>query len=342
MLVAGCKSVSIESSPDVSRRFLRKRIARKESRHVRFAFEQPNFEVVDPRVFSRRSQRGEPHLPIEPRLMRRAPARRTHHIAWFPFEFVRQPIDPVRAAFDHDLFTIFRHYAEKPVAVRDPKWFNSFVNECERARPFRFRFECDEDEPPIQRQHHNDHRDRKQHRQSPCKTPARDRGHNSRPAKRCVVNQQQAKCDREQIEETIIARERDDGLQKNEQTGSDEPQPARRPDKKRHNDFDHETEGDRKMFEPFRAFVRPPRENCRQRLRPVVIIERGQGTPMERMIEPAPGVITARQLHHAGHHHQFEEKQLEQEQRSAGERRFAIAFRPPLPRREKDRQETSL
>src|SRR5258708_2194551 len=89
MLVDGCKSVSIESGPDVSRRFLRKRIAREKSRHVRFAFEQTNFEVVEPRVFSRRSQCGEPHLPVEPRLMRRAPAGRSHHIAWFPFEFIR-------------------------------------------------------------------------------------------------------------------------------------------------------------------------------------------------------------------------------------------------------------
>src|SRR5713226_1698086 len=44
MLVAGCKSVSIESGPDVSRRSLRKRIAPEELRHVRFAFEQANFK----------------------------------------------------------------------------------------------------------------------------------------------------------------------------------------------------------------------------------------------------------------------------------------------------------
>src|ERR1700730_8748434 len=69
MLVTGCKSVSIESGPDVSRRFLRKRIAREEPRHVGFAFEQANYEVVDPQIFPRRSQRGEPHLPVEPRLM---------------------------------------------------------------------------------------------------------------------------------------------------------------------------------------------------------------------------------------------------------------------------------
>src|ERR1700686_1548662 len=50
MLVAGGKSVSIESGPDVSRRFLRKRIAREEPRHVRFAFEQANFEVVEPQI----------------------------------------------------------------------------------------------------------------------------------------------------------------------------------------------------------------------------------------------------------------------------------------------------
>src|ERR1700676_4060460 len=142
MLVAGCKSVSIESGPDVARRFLWKRIAREESPHIRFAFEQENFEVVEPQIFPRRSQCGEPHLPIEPRLMRRAPARCTRHVARLPFEFVRQPIDPVRAAFDHDLFTIFRHHAEKSVAIRDSKWLDTFVNCCDRPRPFRIRFEC--------------------------------------------------------------------------------------------------------------------------------------------------------------------------------------------------------
>src|SRR5205807_9930970 len=64
MLVAGCESVSIQSGPNVSRRFLRKRIARKESCHIRFAFEQTNFEVVEPQIFSRRPQRCERHLPI--------------------------------------------------------------------------------------------------------------------------------------------------------------------------------------------------------------------------------------------------------------------------------------
>ncbi len=153
--------------------------------------------------------------------MRRAPAGRTHHIARFPFEFVRQPIDPVRAPFDFNFAAVLRHYAEKSVAVRDPEWFNAFVNECERARPSRFRFECGKDEPPIQRQHHNDHPNRAVDRQSilsPCRCAKR-----ARLAQRggySVINQQQAKRDREQIEETVIAGDSDDDLQKNEQTGT--------------------------------------------------------------------------------------------------------------------------
>src|SRR5256886_10667096 len=54
-----------------------------------------------------------PHLPIEPRLMRRAPARRTFNVARFPFEFVGQPFNTFRAAFEHDLAAVLCHQDRK-------------------------------------------------------------------------------------------------------------------------------------------------------------------------------------------------------------------------------------
>src|ERR1700730_7934258 len=67
------------------------------------------------------------------------------------------------------------------------------------------------------------------------------------------------------------------------------------------------------MLEPFRAFVGPPTEHCWQRLRPVMIIKCRERAPMKRVTHPAPRIVAAGQLHHAGHQHQFEEKKLEQE-----------------------------
>src|SRR5882724_4465652 len=96
------------------------------------------------------------------------------------------------------------------------------------------------------------------------------------------------------------------------------------------------------MFEPLGMLIGPPGKDRRQRLRPVVIIESGQRAPMKRMIDPAPGIVAARQFHDAGHHHQFEKQQLEQKKGGARDRRLASAFRPKLPRREKDRQETGF
>src|SRR5260370_7042893 len=87
------------------------------------------------------------------------------------------------------------------------------------------------------------------------------------------------------------------------------------------------------MFEPFRALIGPPAEHRWQRLRPVMVIER-------RQVPPA--IITAGELHHAGHQHQFKKEQLEQKQRGARDWRFLSALLPKLPWREEDRQETGL
>src|SRR6266404_6396062 len=148
-----------------------------------------------------------------------------------------------------------------------------------------------------------------------------------------IIDQQQTKRDREQVEETVIASHCDRDLQKDHQAAGDQSQSPRCPKEDRHDDFDDEAESDRKMLEPLWMLIGPPSDDCRQRLRPVVIIERGQ-------IPPAS--VAAGQLHHAGHHHQFEKKELEQKKGGSGNRRLASAFRPKVPRREKDRQETGF
>ena len=62
----------------------------------------------------RRAQRGEPHLPIEARLMRRVPSRRAHHIAGFVFERVLAPVNPVIRALDNISGRVVVITANKP------------------------------------------------------------------------------------------------------------------------------------------------------------------------------------------------------------------------------------
>src|SRR6266496_3044677 len=63
---------------------------------------------------------------------------------------------------------------------------------------------------------------------------------------------------------------------------------------------------------------------------------------MKRVIQPAPGIVAAGDLHNARHHHQLEKKQLLQKERGARDWRFPSAFWPKLPRREEDRQEAGF
>src|ERR1700746_1165217 len=58
--------------------------------------------------------------------------------------------------------------------------------------------------------------------------------------------------------------------------------------------------------------------------------------------EIPPRILSAGELHHAGHEHQFEKKKLEEKNRRRRRRGLGFAGWPELPRREKNRQETGL
>src|SRR5439155_361637 len=64
-----------------------------------------------------RVQRGEPHLPVEPRHVRLREPRAAGEGARLPTELVFLPGHAVPAAFDHDLRPLGRHHPEQPVAV---------------------------------------------------------------------------------------------------------------------------------------------------------------------------------------------------------------------------------
>src|SRR5205823_1627384 len=104
------------------------RIPLEECCDLRFAVQQRNYGLDKPWILSVRAERGEPHLPIEPWLMRRTPAWRPIQVARFPFEFVRFPINSIGAPFDHNFAPIFRHHAKETVAIHNSKGLCSRIN----------------------------------------------------------------------------------------------------------------------------------------------------------------------------------------------------------------------
>src|SRR6266550_1701873 len=157
MFFRRCESITIQDCADVARWLIWKWVMGKQSNDIRLSLEQTNGEPDKPGISLWSSQRSEPHLPIESRLMWRTPAWRAHYVARFPFEFVRQPIDAICAPFDHDLPAILGHYAKQAVTIHDPEGFEVFVSKREAAWPLRIRLKRSENEPCINRQRNDDH-----------------------------------------------------------------------------------------------------------------------------------------------------------------------------------------
>src|ERR1041384_8795422 len=98
MLFSGGESIFVKPRPDITRRLVRKRIISEKIRDLRSVLEQALEETDEPWVLPVIAERGEPHLTIEPRLVRRIPPGRPVQCARLPSEFVPTPLDAVRAA----------------------------------------------------------------------------------------------------------------------------------------------------------------------------------------------------------------------------------------------------
>ena len=79
------------ASPEHSGRTIGKRVGIEQREHRRAALEQPEHEVLKPRVRLRLAERGEPHLPVESRLVRNVPERRAGQLARLVGEAILGP-----------------------------------------------------------------------------------------------------------------------------------------------------------------------------------------------------------------------------------------------------------
>ena len=95
--------VLINDGADVFGRRVGERVVLKQREHFRRALQQAHAEIDEPRVFAISAQGREPHLPIQPRLVRRDEARTPLQVPRFVIEFIRQPGLTVVAPFDNDL-----------------------------------------------------------------------------------------------------------------------------------------------------------------------------------------------------------------------------------------------
>src|SRR5262249_7619327 len=109
--------ITIENRTQEAGRPLRKRGRREQADDRRRSLEQPPAKTLKPRGLIVRAERGEPHLPIEPRLVWCNPGGSTSQIARFVFELVRQPIGSVVGPFDDDFRPRGGHHRKESVAV---------------------------------------------------------------------------------------------------------------------------------------------------------------------------------------------------------------------------------
>src|SRR6516165_9399185 len=116
---------------------------------------------------------------------------------------------------------------------------------------------------------------------------------------RRIVNRRQAEAGSEQIEETVVTGQCNQRLE-NQQAGCPNQTEATRTKKqKRRSQFDSEHNDDRGAVEPRGKLMCPPGQRCRQRLRLVMIEQRGKVPPR---------VVAAGQLNDSGHEHEPEQE----------------------------------
>src|SRR5678816_2705249 len=109
--------IIINHCADESRRRVRERIFVQEREDIGRAFQQLDAKLYEPGIVPVTAQRSEPHLPVEPGLVRRHETWPAFEIAGLIFEAVIEPFLTVRTSLNHDLRPGNSHYGEEPIAV---------------------------------------------------------------------------------------------------------------------------------------------------------------------------------------------------------------------------------
>src|SRR5439155_1487245 len=92
-------------------------------------------EIEEPGVLLVIAQGSEPHLPIQPRLMRLDEPGTLFHITWFVFEFVVEPVSAILAALHDDLRPGGGHDSEQSISVEAPEGGQPLIDRGHRGGP---------------------------------------------------------------------------------------------------------------------------------------------------------------------------------------------------------------
>src|SRR5271154_2052596 len=110
---------------DLLRRLLREGIAGKKSQHI-FVFvarEQPYLGVGDDRILAPRTQRGEPQVPVETRLIRSVDSGRRLYLLRLIAKGIWRPVLTILRTLKFNLVASARHYREQAVLIGDAEGF---------------------------------------------------------------------------------------------------------------------------------------------------------------------------------------------------------------------------
>ena len=253
-----------------------------------------------------------------------------------PPERVLAPGRAVRRPLDDDLRPLGRHRSEQAVAANRPERRDRAQQRVRpgghRRRPAHL---ADERECTQQGQ---DRRDADQHPIAgatvrPRPDTWRRRRHPPPERQRIVIEHRDVQHDGQQVEKSVVPRQRDHDLQRTEHAESDDPQapePRRQEDRERRDELDGEHLDGRRAPNPIRQVVRVPAHPCRNRLRLVVVRQRRQSPP---------GGIAAQQLRDSRQKRQLERQPPDQPPHGCRRlRRARPKRRPPRHRRVEHRQ----
>src|SRR5262249_43749329 len=143
-------------------------------------------------------QGRKPHLPVEPRLMRRHEAGPPIHIAGLPLEVIGLPVRRVVASLEDDLWPRRGHHRKQAIVIHSPKWNRSLREREREAWPGNFPSERNGE---LDAAHEaDDEDDRSDQELRPPSASEKGLWHPLPPAlrERRIVHQQNAERDREQ------------------------------------------------------------------------------------------------------------------------------------------------
>ena len=131
---SGGEPIILNSRSEKARGSIRKRISGQKLENILFSFQQTNAEIPEPRILLRGSQSREPHLPVQPGLIRSDKTGRPRKIAGFVSKFIGFPLSPIAGPLNHDFGPPRCHDSKKAISAHQVKRCGRRLQSSQRFR----------------------------------------------------------------------------------------------------------------------------------------------------------------------------------------------------------------